>query len=173
MLEKQCSVCLLKKTEDAFYGQGRTACKECVKVRSRAWCLKNRDLVRQRAKAINATDEYVAKRKEYYYANREAIMAKNREKPKEQKQREARKQKLKKYGLTEQDYEHLLFEQGGVCKICGSATSQRTGDKYLYVDHDHVTGKVRGLLCHHCNAGIGHFKDQALLLVKAVAYLNE
>jgi len=50
------------------------------------------------------------------------------------------------------------------CVICGS-------DEKLVVDHDHVTGQVRGMLCNHCNRGLGHFRDDPLLLEFAAQYL--
>ena len=84
------------------------------------------------------------------------------------------KHNLKKYGLTEEDYKSLLEGQQGRCAICRSDETQRTNTRYnLFVDHCHATGKVRGLLCHHCNVGLGHFKDQQELLNKAIEYLNE
>ena len=54
----------------------------------------------------------------------------------------------KAYGITSQEYEHILALQGGVCKVCAGLT--KTG-KRLFVDHDHRTGKVRALLCDVCN----------------------
>lgn len=81
---------------------------------------------------------------------------------------------LKKYGLTEEDYNKLLDKQEGKCAICNSSESHRTNTKQnLFVDHCHTTKKVRGLLCHHCNVGLGHFKDEQVLLTKAIEYLNE
>ena len=50
------------------------------------------------------------------------------------------------------------------CVICGSK-------EQLVVDHDHVTGKVRGMLCNHCNRGLGHFRDDPVLLEFAAQYL--
>jgi hypothetical protein len=86
-----------------------------------------------------------------------------------------RNSKLKVYGLTIEDYEALLEEQKGVCKICEKPETKGTGrDKgTLAVDHCHRTGKVRGLLCSSCNRGLGFFGDDLLLLNKAVDYLNE
>jgi hypothetical protein len=81
---------------------------------------------------------------------------------------------LKKYDLTLEEYNKLFEEQNGRCYICLSTESHRTKTRYkLVVDHCHTTGKVRGLLCHHCNVGLGHFKDNTDLLKKAIEYLNE
>lgn len=68
----------------------------------------------------------------------------------------------------------MVEKQEGKCKICSSSDSHRTGTKYnLFVDHCHATGKVRGLLCHHCNAGLGHLKDSKEILERAIRYLDE
>lgn len=86
-----------------------------------------------------------------------------------------RKRHLKKYGLSLEDYNNMLVVQHGVCVICGDLekTSHSTGLVHnLSVDHNHQTGKVRGLLCHHCNTGLGGFKDNILLLEKAIQYLK-
>lgn len=53
------------------------------------------------------------------------------------------------------------------CAICGTDG----GDKGLFLDHNHATGAMRGWLCHHCNAGIGHFKDDPALLARAIGYV--
>ena len=74
-----------------------------------------------------------------------------------------------KYGITEQHYQELFVAQGGVCKICGQPERKR----FLNVDHDHTTGRIRGLLCRTCNWGLGHFKDDRYLLLKAIDYLGQ
>lgn len=76
--------------------------------------------------------------------------------------------KLKQYGLTIEHYNKLLLQQNNKCAICEQNCP--TGKK-LAVDHNHQTGKVRGLLCHHCNVGLGHFKDNIELLNSALDYL--
>lgn len=79
-----------------------------------------------------------------------------------------RKWNLKKqYGMSLEDFDKLVVEQLGRCSIC---------DKELfdpYVDHDHTTGKVRGLLCVNCNMGIGHFMDSKKFLLNAISYLEK
>ena len=77
---------------------------------------------------------------------------------------------LKKlYGLTKDDYQWLLEKQGFKCAICGCQQSE----KMLAVDHDHVTGLVRGLLCSPCNAGLGSLGDSVTGLKRAIDYLKK
>ena len=74
------------------------------------------------------------------------------------------------YGITLEDYNEMLASQKGVCAICNQPCA--TGRK-LCVDHDHKTGKVRGLLCNDCNAGIGKLKDSSAILKTAANYLDK
>lgn len=76
------------------------------------------------------------------------------------------------YGMTSADYEKMLNSQSGCCAICGIPAGKiKRGGGRLVVDHDHETGKVRGLLCHKCNRGIGQFNDDITLLDSAKRYL--
>jgi len=77
-----------------------------------------------------------------------------------------------RYDMSVEDYETLLNKQNGVCAICGSESSGHKSKNRLSVDHCHSTGKVRGLLCSHCNSALGHFKDSPILISKALDYLN-
>lgn len=82
---------------------------------------------------------------------------------------QARRQRwIRKYGITPERYEELLAEQNGGCAICGQACS--TG-QFLSVDHDHVTGEVRGLLCRQHNRALGLFDDDPELLRISRDYL--
>lgn len=72
----------------------------------------------------------------------------------------------KSFGIDIDKYEEMFESQNGLCLICGQS-------KKLSVDHNHTTGKVRGLLCSTCNAGIGMLKDDIFLVEKALAYLKE
>jgi len=79
------------------------------------------------------------------------------------------------YGITPEDYERMLAEQGGRCAVC-RAPAERAATReggYLCVDHDHVTGAVRGLLCGHCNAVLGYGQDSPTVLRSAIHYLEE
>lgn len=85
-----------------------------------------------------------------------------------------RASELRRYGITPEEYDALLAKQGGKCGNpgCGSTTSGHKTHKHFSVDHDHATGRIRGLLCHLCNLGIGLFKDSPERLQGAIAYLN-
>lgn len=81
----------------------------------------------------------------------------------------------KSYNLSLEDYRSILESQNGVCVICGKEETLklRGVTKPLHVDHNHRTGKVRGLLCNECNSGLGRFKDNIELLQSAIQYLRE
>lgn len=75
-----------------------------------------------------------------------------------------------KYGIDEEYYQLLLKSQNFTCAICHTDTE--TGKwKRFCVDHCHLTGKVRGLLCNECNRGMGLLKDSEEILLKAAEYL--
>lgn len=80
-----------------------------------------------------------------------------------------RRSKLKcKYGITQEQYEKMLLSQNGVCAICFNPSAD---DRRLHIDHCHTTNKIRGLLCHKCNNGLGIFRDNPTILQSAVDYL--
>lgn len=74
-----------------------------------------------------------------------------------------------RYKMTEDDYLALFIQHEGKCAIC--KTHQDDLSKRLCIDHDHETGKIRGLLCHNCNTGIGNLRDSIALLTEATKYL--
>ncbi len=77
------------------------------------------------------------------------------------------------YGITQEQHEVLLASQDGRCAICGSAEwpAPVKGGR-PHVDHDHATGAIRGLLCGHCNNGLGNFGDDPPRLRSAADYLE-
>jgi hypothetical protein len=75
----------------------------------------------------------------------------------------------KKFGLTVEEYDRMLEAQGGVCLLC---ERENTYGRRLAVDHCHITGKVRGLLCTRCNAALGVFNDDPEILERAIQYLR-
>lgn len=74
---------------------------------------------------------------------------------------------VRTYGITSKDYDAMVKAQNGVCAICC-----QTSYKNLHVDHDHDTGRVRGLLCSPCNTSLGGFRDSIENLKRAIKYLE-
>lgn len=85
--------------------------------------------------------------------------------------KEDRRVRVKKYGITLDKYIELFNFQNGCCAIC--RRSEKDMLKSLCIDHNHLTGKIRGLLCHNCNNMLGHAKDDFIILENAILYLNQ
>lgn len=74
------------------------------------------------------------------------------------------------YGITPEQFAEKLAAQDGRCAVCRA--DQPGGKGGWHVDHCHTSGRIRGLLCHHCNVGLGNFKDNVENLRAAIAYLE-
>lgn len=113
----------------------------------------------------------------YTEANRDKVYAGNRAYGVRYPRRIRNKNLLQAFGITLDQYETMLAAQGGVCAICEQAETEihpRSKKIRNYaVDHDHITGDVRGLLCNACNRGLGLLGDTAERLRKAVAYTEK
>lgn len=144
--QKTCGRCGQAKARTEFYAHRskkdslQSYCKSCTKEDARKW--------------------WAVHPEKYREKNRRWRIA-NPEKHKEYKRKTALKSR---YGLSLADYERCLDLQNGVCAICGRPPDKRALD----VDHDHVTGRVRGLLCPTCNSSLGIVEDY---LDQALAYL--
>jgi hypothetical protein len=161
---KCCRICGITKPIEEFYrAEGcidgrRGECRDCFRglrhereqhdpsrldgnrERVRRWRIENDEYYREAKRRYQKTDAY---------------------------KRSLRRTHLKaKYGITPEDYERRLEAQGGGCAICG----RPPGDTALHVDHCHETGRVRGLLCFSCNAGLGQFRHDPELLGAARTY---
>lgn len=80
---------------------------------------------------------------------------------------------IRTYGIAFHEYKRLFRTQKGRCKICGTKEVGTDETKVtLCLDHCHKTGKVRGLLCSHCNSGLGFFRDDPELMQKAIEYIK-
>lgn len=180
MNNHKCGNLLCQSKSPVFYKDKRTKdglrswCKECCSLSSKKY---NKIFGKERTR----------KRKKYklaFYAipeNREAKNEHARERYKNdpilRKKMNAysRENHLKrKYGLTIQDWNNLLSAQNNACAICETQFSLENAKHRLYprVDHNHGTGKVRGLLCNACNTVLGFFKEDIEILTKAQLYLT-
>lgn len=145
-------MCNIEKNILEFYIISKTNkptpyCKECWKSESRAYYEKNKEEVKKRTH-------------KYQQEHKDIVTKINR------------KRLLKYYwGMTLEEFDLLVKKQNGCCSICNLKLDESI--KKLYVDHDHKTGKIRGLLCGPCNLALGGFKDSTDILQRAIEYLME
>lgn len=148
--KNECKKCLAKKQED-YRGEHPDSW--------RRWADKNKEYLRARDAARYASDpeREMARVRAWQVAN-----------PREVRKYQLRSN-LRKYNLTPENLRALYDRQGGMCPVCGLLLYEgRTG---MQVDHDHMTGVIRGLTCHLCNLMLGHFKDSVESLQRAIVYL--
>ncbi len=162
-MTKICSKCVTEKSIEAFSKNPHVKnkllsyCKECAEIKKvEAKEEAFREKLRIKRAEAEKRNKYLKKRVER--REREDSYNKN-------------KNLKTNYGLTDKQYKLLLISQNFSCAICG--THQSKLSRALDVDHCHTTGKIRGLLCTHCNVGLGHFKDSVDLLAKASEYLTK
>lgn len=112
-----------------------------------------------------------ARVKRWQQANPERLNAYRRARRMEPgvKERERAGHLKRKYGMTIEEYGAMLDAQGGGCFICSRPPKD---DSSLHVDHDHSTGRVRGILCFSCNNALADFQDDPSLLRKAASYVS-
>lgn len=144
---KQCTVCSTTKPLDLFYKDSR-----------------KKDGRRANCKECQS----IAEKRYYYRENVETVSRKVSRKNTQLK---------RLYGISLIDLESVYNTQSGLCAICGKELVL-TGDwsdkhKIVCVDHNHITGEVRGLLCGKCNRGLGFFNDSQELLENASTYLEK
>jgi hypothetical protein len=134
--------------------------------------------LKKKLRLANRSEEEKERFREYQRKwrkeNIDKIRAQNKAWEKANPQKVKDKQLRRDFGITLVQYNFLYEEQGGLCKICRASVDVFGGKSkvYLHVDHDHETGKVRGLLCLGCNAGLGYFKDDPKRLELAAVYLR-
>ena|ERR1039458_3083567 len=94
-----------------------------------------------------------------------------RDHPKQYAANQRRHRYKRVYGISVEWFDTLLADQNGRCKIC---TTDKPRGRYnqWHLDHNHVTHKIRGILCNKCNAGLGFFHDDAALLRAAANYCD-
>ena len=93
---------------------------------------------------------------------------KKRYDPKKKRERDLKKL----FGITLDQYDNMLEEQKHMCAICNTTDTNFSNGKHFHVDHDHNTGKVRGLLCGKCNVALGLVGDNISTLQSMITYLS-
>ena len=174
-----------KKVWDKNYKNNH---KKEVKQRQKQWYDDNKDNVKQYQK--DNKDKINKRRKQYQKDNKEELKTKRKKyidanidkirkyakdyravTKEERKKYDMISRNKKRYGITPEQYTELFNKQEGKCAICGK--HQTEFKKALCVDHNHITGKIRGLLCYKCNTGIGNLNDNIILLQNAINYIKD
>lgn len=160
---KRCSKCGEELPLTEFYREAsardgyRGDCKRCFQVRAKA-------------RYPQVREQAIARAKAWQQANPERVRAYQRERRTrpEVKAKDRAGHLRRKFGITLETYDEMLAAQEGVCGICERPPRD---DISLHVDHEHGTGRVRGLLCFRCNNALGDFEDDAVLLLRAADYV--
>ena len=128
-------------------------------------------LEKQAKRRINKKEQIVAYNAGYYIDNREEILTKQTIYRQENPEVQADYSLRKRYKITLKQKKELLEKQGGCCEGCTNRLLVEKGNKCC-VDHDHLTGKIRGILCRECNLALGYAKDNPETLRRLADYLE-
>lgn len=167
---KQCTKCKEVKPLSEFYNKSSSKdgklwnCKKCISIYKKEQYQKNPEVM-------------IARTKKYNEENKEKVRSRAKEwrKKNEQKCKVISKRAHLKayYGITPTEFNLMIKAQDNKCKICGIVFNPSDFTTKAHVDHDHSNGKVRGLLCAHCNRGIGCFGDNVTFMENAIKYLQD
>lgn len=167
MTTKICVRCKVEKDISEFHNRKRSkdgkafACAECINYGTR-----NSPNRKKHQKAWN--EKRKGYHKEYYEKNKIMWLNRGRE-----------NYLIRTFGITQKQFDEMLESQGGVCAICGKQERVYTPGlvinetRRMCIDHDHKTGKIRGILCYACNVSIGRFDDNPETLRRAAEYLEK
>ena len=158
---KTCSKCKIDKNETEFRKHPlakdglHTICRSCAAAHRRKKYQENPEIFKA------ATTKWIAQNRERHNEYKRNRYRKN--------PRAHKNAVLKRcYGITLEEKEALMTAQGGQCGVC-----RRDLTGKICVDHDHKTGKIRGILCSTCNSGLGFFGDSIEIIQKAISYLEQ
>jgi hypothetical protein len=154
MEEKKCKKCnSLKPIEDFNKNKKQEdgldkMCKSCSRLESKKYYEKNREKELTRLKIYRENNKEIVKKR----------MLKHN-------------LKNNNINISIEEYYEIFSKHNGKCDICKRPQSELK--KTFAVDHDHITGEIRGLLCSNCNLGLGNFKDDINILTNAIKYLKK
>ena len=159
---KTCKKCKQEKSLLDYYKNKLTKdrhlpiCKKCANIESTLYRKNNLEADRKIANKSYYKHNEARKigARTYYRKNLEKVKA----------------YKLKKYGLTIDEFELILIKQNNECCVCNIPFKKTSDAK---IDHCHKSGKTRGIICNHCNIALGHTKDNIEILYKLIEYLKE
>lgn len=167
---KKCTKCDFNLPVEGFYKKTTKAgtpttlsrCKECTKEDMR---------FKYQNDPSPLSEEELARSRSYHAANRDDRNARAKSVRDANPDRERNRKLIQRFGITVAEYDDMHDAQNGLCKVCGNPEEL---DRRLAVDHNHQTGKVRGLLCFKCNVILGHIEKTGLAMIaKVLDYLDE
>lgn len=133
----------------------------------------NREKKRERNRQYSIQNKWSisAKKAEYHAANRDVRLAKSKEYYASNVDKFRTYGRSRRYGLDQSEFDAIFSRQNGRCAVCG--VSLEPNGRHTHIDHCHTSGKVRGILCHHCNAALGYAKDNPETLRRAAKYIED
>jgi len=195
---RACRKCLEEKPLSAFSRErGRLSgqCRDCRRGYVRAWQEENRrlrSLSDAEAATLSCRECGAAKAADSFGKNWTTVSGRNSEclecsrlRDRARYARDSNKRKAQakwgavkqKFGLTKEQWQTIFHEQDGLCAICcddlNAVPEGRKDKRTACIDHDHRTGRVRGLLCARCNQGIGLLREDDRILARAIEYLEK
>ena len=166
MKQQKCTVCGRDRSEVLFPPKGGT-CKACLHEKQAAYRVTYNRREYDRNRYIKKGEQIRAQVRQYAQKNPDKVSAAKKRAKAKNPDKYLDMDLLWRYGISLEEFKTMEAIQGGVCAICHQLSLSR-----LHVDHDHVSGRIRGLLCHQCNVMLGYAKDNVLTLESAIAYLQ-
>lgn len=170
---KKCTLCKVEKPTTAFSPQRKYFHARCKACRS-----KNANDVR----GAEGEESKIARRKTYtaYYASKiatsESAMESRRQRGKALYSKDSVNIKYRRaksrFGVSREQIDTMISVQRGLCANRGCGIEIKFGDRMTHIDHDHVTGRVRGLLCFSCNVALGNLKESKNRMLGLIEYLE-
>jgi hypothetical protein len=148
--------------------------REKLKEKNKQYRLENKEKVKETNKRWETENAEKAeeRKKRYLVRNPEKVKLSQKAWYEANKSKKREDSLIRKYDITLDDYEKMLQEQNGSCAIC-FVKAEDERNKILVVDHNHLTGEVRSLLCNGCNTAIGLLKENQEVILRAADYLKK
>lgn len=161
----------LRKTQNARYA----ANPEKKRIAARVYRAKHEESIRQKGRERYLDDpvrraKMTSRSTEWRAANPERFQFSNKKYKQDNKERILAASRLARYGVSAEEFAEMHAAQGMACAGCGTTTP--TTKRKWCVDHDHSTGRFRGVLCQHCNTVLGHARDRPEVLRQLADYLD-
>lgn len=161
------------------YKKGKFKCQKCdneVHRKETKLCMKCRALDNTGKIKVNKEDQKEKRRiykKKYFQKNKDKIYNRRKNNPINIEKRQQYYIKSR-YGISLEQYKQMLIDKNYCCDICGyKQPPNATKMQKLYIDHDHKTKRIRGLICSNCNAALGYLRDNIAVVEQASKYLKK